>query len=211
MRILAYRTQVNNNKVLLSESTGQYEHSNELDKLLSFLLEPQGNDDWQPQHDRCIRVTWELDATVAPLLKLLGERHCTKLHDTHKCYLGRHTEVFYIRGKVFSIDGLVKDLGKPTYSEARVSLYDLQQYFSELDEPEDLLEVQMLGEKLLYELKKMGLEPTKLTSPVAIYEECVMRYLDLPAVVDMPKEAAEFAYRCSGKLWIEAHQIGYWE
>ena len=202
MRILAYKTQVNSGTVLLSESTGEYKHSNDLIDLFSFLLEPQGNDDWQPQHDRCIRVSWELDATVAPLLKLLGERRCRKLHDTHKCYYAPFN-CFYVPSKVFSITHI------PTHD--KVNLYDLAQYFPELDEPEDLLEVQMLGEKLIYELKKMGLEPTKLTSPVAIYEECMMQYLDLPGVFDMPKEAAEFAYRCSGKLWIEAFQLGYWE
>jgi len=200
MRILAYRTQVNDSKVLLSESTGEYKHSNDLIDLFSFLMEPQGNDDWQPQHDRCIRVSWELDATVAPLLKLLGDKRCAKLHDTHKCYYAPFN-CFYVPSKLFSVTHI------PTHD--KVNLYDLAQYFPELDEPEDLLEVQMLGEKLIYELKKMGLEPTKLTSPVAIYEECIMQYLDLPSVFDMPKEAAEFAYRCSGKLWIEAHQIGY--
>ena len=202
MRILAYRPQVNDSTMLLSESTGEYKHSNDIVDLFSFLLEPQGNDDWQPQHDRCIRVSWELDATVAPLLKLLGERRCIKLHDTHKCYCAPFN-CFYVPGKIFSITHI------PTHD--KVNLYDLAQYFPELDEPEDLVEVQMLGEKLLYELKKMGLEPTKLTSPVAIYEECMMQYLDLPSVFDMPKEAAEFAYRASSKLWIEAFQLGYWE
>lgn len=202
MRILAYRTQVNDSKVLLSESTGEYKHSNDLIDLFSFLMEPQGNDDWQPQHDRCIRVSWELDATVAPLLKLLGDKRCAKLHDTHKCYYAPFN-CFYVPSKLFSVTHI------PTHD--KVNLYDLAQYFPELDEPEDLLEVQMLGEKLIYELKKMGLEPTKLTSPVAIYEECIMQYLDLPSVFDMPKEAAEFAYRASGKLWIEAFQLGYWK
>lgn len=202
MRILAYRTSINNSKVLLLESTGMKAHSNDLDLLFSFLLEPQGNSPWPPQYDRCIRVCWELDATVSLLLKLLGEQRCRKLSQTHKCYYAPFN-CFYVPGKIFSVTHI------PT--KARVSLYDLQQYYPELDEPEILLEVQMLSEKLLYELRKMGLEPTKLTSPVAIYEECVMSQLDLPKVADMPKEAAIYAMNCAGRLWIEAFQLGYWK
>lgn len=201
MRIIAYRTLTNNNKVQLLESTGEAtEYTDDFNKLLSFLIEP---------YERTIRVCWELDATVAPILKLLGEARCNRLHKTHKCRLSPTESIFYVPSKVFSVDGVIRVDGK-NY-KAKSSLYDLQQYYPGLDEPENLLEVQALGEKLMLELKKMGLVPSKLTSPVAIYEECVMRRLDLPTVADMPKEAAEFAYHCSGKLWIECFQIGYWE
>jgi len=201
VRIIAYKTLTNNSKVQLLESTGEVTIPTvDYNVLLSFLLEP---------YEKSIRVAWDLDATVAPLLKLLGKERCGRLHRTHKCRLSSTESIFYVPGKVFSVDGVIMVDGK--YYKAKSSLYDLQQYYPELDEPENLVEVQQLGEKLMYELKKMGLVPGKLTSPVAIYEECVMRRLDLPTVVDMPKEAAEFAYRCSGKLWIEAHQIGYWE
>jgi len=201
VRIIAYRTLTLNGKVQLLESTGEATKlTDDFNMLLGFLLEP---------YEKTIRVCWELDATVAPILKLLGEERCGKLHRTHKCRLSPAESIFYVPGKVFSVDGVIMVDGK--CYKAKSSLYDLQQYYPELDEPEELTEVQALGEKLMYELKKMGLKPSKLTSPVAIYEECVMQYLDLPKVSDMPKEAAEFAYRCSGRLWIEAHQIGYWE
>ena len=201
MRIIAYRTLTNNGKVQLLESTGEATtFTDDFNVLLGALLEP---------YERTIRVAWELDATVAPILKLLGEERCGRLHRTHKCRLSPTEGIFYVSGKVFSVDGIIR-VDNLNY-KAKTSLYDLQQYYPELDEPKELVEVQALGEKLMYELKKMGLQPSKLTSPVAIYEECVMRRLDLPSVVDMPKEAAEWAYRCSGKLWIESHQIGYWE
>jgi len=201
MRIIAYRTLVNNGKVQLLESTGEAtKPTDDFNELLGFLLEP---------YERTIKIAWELDTTVAPILKLLGEERCGRLHRTHKCRLSPTESIFYVPSKVFSVDGVIIIDGK--YYKAKSSLYDLQQYYPELDEPESLVEMQQLGEKLMYELKKMGLQPSKLTSPVAIYEECVMRRLDLPTVVDMPKEAAEFAYRCSGKLHIEAHQVGYFE
>ena len=204
MRILAYKTQTVDNKVLLEESTGDRTLANDLRQLFAFLLEPY--------EEKNLKVCWELDTTVAPILKLLGRARCVKLHEVHKCSLWPEdptTRIFYVPSKVFSVEGIINYEGKNYKNKS--FLYDLAQYFPELDEPENLPMVQSLGEKLLYELKKMGLEPKKLTSPVAIYEECVMRDLDLPVLSDMPKEVAEFAYRCSGRLWIEAHQLGYWK
>ena len=201
MRIIAYRTLTNNGKVQLLESTREAtKPTDDFSDLLGALLEP---------YERAIRICWELDATVAPILKLLGEERCGRLHRTHKCKLSPNEGIFYVPGKVFSVDGIIR-VDNLNY-KAKSNLYDLQQYYPELDEPEELAEVQALGEKLMYELKKMGLVPSKLTSPVAVYEECMMRRLDLPSVADMPKEAAEFAYRASGKLWIEAHTLGFYE
>ena len=191
MRIVAYRTDIQDGTVRLEESTGEFALSNHLEDLASFLLEP---------YDNCIRICWDLDATVSLFLKLLGVARCLKLRDTKRCYWAPFN-IFYVPGKVFSVSHI------PTRTQA--SLYGIEQYFTELPEPERLVEVQMLGEKLMYELKKMGLEPTKLTSPIAIYEECVMRKLDLPALKDIPADAAEYAYRAAGRLWIETHTIGH--
>lgn len=202
MQIIAYRTQIKKGIVLLQESTGEKCQSAKLTDLFAFLLEPQAPSDWGPQYDRCIRVTWELDVFVSPLLKLLGAVKCRRIHQTHKGYLAPFN-VFYIPGKVFSVSHI------PT--KARASVYELAQYYPELDEPQALEEVQMLGEYLLQQLKRMGLEPTKLTSPVAVYEECVLDYLDLPKLEDIPKEVAIFAGACMGRSWVEAHRLGYWE
>jgi len=197
MRIIAYQTSTQDSKVLLQESTGEYILSNEIEGLFGFLLEP---------YDSAIRVCWDLDATVSAFLKLLGVSICRNIRETKRCHKKgdrscplHPVEVFYIPDKVFSVSrfGL------------RANLYGLEQYFPELNEP-DVKEVQLLGMELLAELKKMGLNPTKFTSPVAIYEECVLKNLDLPLAKDMPVEACEFAWRCSGKLWIESHQIGFW-
>ena len=87
MRVLAYQTSLANGKVLLEESTGQKVVSSEPDVLFAFLLEPQGNSAWAPQFDRCLRVCWDLDAAVAPILKLIGKSACIKLHQTHKAFL----------------------------------------------------------------------------------------------------------------------------
>ena len=196
MRIIAYRTSTQDNKVLLEESTGESVLSNDIADLFFFLIEQ-----FEDEEGKCIKITWNVDATVSLFLKLLGVLHSSQLWKTKRCHVAPF-EVFYVPGKVFSVVHI------PTKQKA--NLYGIEQYFPELDEP-SLPEVEALGKKLVDELKKMGMIPTKLTSPVAIYEECVMRHLDLPKLKDIPIEVAEFAYRASGRLWIETHQIGYWE
>ena len=190
MRIIAYQTRIEDGQVLLAESTGEYVLAADIEKLFAFLLEDYGD---------CLKICWDLDSTVSVFLKLMGINLCRELRATKKCRVNGH-RLFYIPDKVFSV----------SYGRYKCQLYGLEQYFPELSEP-DLEELQGLGMKLLEELKKMGLKPTKLTSPVAIYEENILSKLDLPLAKDMPVEAAEFAYRASGKLWIEAHKIGYFQ
>jgi len=191
MRIIAYRTSTQNGKVLLEESTGEYVLSNDIDQLFSFLLEDYNN---------TIRVCWDLDATVSAFLRLLGKAACRQLMRTKK-YYARPYSVFYIPDKIFSV----------SYgSRLKCNLYGLEQYYPDLPEP-DVKEVKVLGDGLLRELDKMGFKPSKLTSPVAVYEECVLNTLDLPKIIDIPPEVAQMAYMCSARLWIESHQIGYWQ
>jgi len=191
MRIMAYQTKTEDGKVLILESGGAHLLSNHLYEIWSFLLEDYGE---------CLKICWDLDGTVAPLLRLLGRTACKGLQTTKKWHEGAF-QLFYIVGKVFSVSHV---------SGAKMSLYGLEQYFPDLDEP-DVEGVQALGMKLLKELNKMGFRPTKLTSPVAIYEEAILSKLDLPKITDMPKEVAQMAYECSGRLWVEAHCLGYFE
>lgn len=191
MRIVAYRTSSVDGKVLIEESGNQKIASNHPEELFSFLLE-----DYSP----CIKVCWDLDATVSLILKLLGESVCRQLRATKRVSYGAF-RIFYISEKVFSVN----------HPASKMSLYGIEQYYPELPEEQDVEMIQKFGENLLKELKKMGMEPTKFTSPIAIYDESVMSKLNLPGVKDIPVKASEFAYRCSGRLWIEAAILGYWK
>ena len=201
MRIVAYHITEQAGKVLITESTSENGHSNDeesvhsnnLTTLLSFLHEDYGE---------CLKVVWNLDQSVSVLLKLFGIAVCRELKDTNRGHIAPFN-FYYLRGKVFSCDHI------PTRS--RCNLYGLEQYFPELPEPEQVGEIQALGEKLTIELKKMGMAATKLTSPIAIYEGCVLSKLDLPKLKDIPPPAAEMAWRCTGHLWIESHILGYFD
>jgi len=194
MKIIAYTLEPQGGRILLEDSTGARGNFGDVVELLRWLSaifdEP------------VLRVCWDLDAAIAPLLRLLGEERCEKLLKTNKCFY-RPYSIFYIPGKIFSI--------KAVFSKEKANFYDLEQYFPERETPRDAKAIAFLGEELMLSLATMKLYPTKLTSPVAIWEQCVMNHLNLPTAFDMPEEAAEYAWYCSGKLWTEAYQIGYWK
>lgn len=147
-----------------------------------------------------MRVCWNLDDTIAPLIKAMGLEFCKALYKTHKGFM-RPYSIFYIPDKVFMI--------KAVHKQITVKLYGIDKYFPNDDEP-DINEVNTKGSKLVETLIKMGMTPNKLTSPVAIWEDNVLNHASLPTGWDMPYQAAEYAWQCSGRLWTEAIQLGYW-
>lgn len=202
MRIIAYLSQRAGDTVRLLESTGEACLSKDPQELLEFLVEPfQTPEEIAEEGSKYLQVCWDLDTTLAPIFRLLGVENCKKLAETKGLYYPPYN-LFYVPSKIFH----VKRIPSPHFE---AFLYHLAQYYPDLEEPEKVEDIQMLGVKLLQELDKMGLRVTKLTSPVAIYEKAVMRDLDLPTFLDMPREACEYALECSGQLWIEAYKIGY--
>lgn len=193
MRIIAYQIGQDTRTVGIKESTGDCVESDNIMKLLGFLVEDYGES---------LRVCWTLDTTVAPLLKMLGEKRCRTLYETKKLHIPPYS-IFYIPSKVFSVKHI------PT--RLQCNLYGIDQYFQDYPEPADINDVYNFGRMLWEELKAMGMRPTKLTSPAAIYEQCVLRFLDKPTVKDLPPVVGEYAWRCSGKVWVEAHKLGYWD
>lgn len=145
-------------------------------------------------------ICWNLDSTVVPALKGLTERQKAKLEETHKCYFAPY-RVFYMPGIVFSANPLYRIPKLPF-------LCGIDQYYPEILTTPKADKIAELGVALVMALAKMGLYPSKLTSPAAVYDECVLSKLDLPTVYDMPKEAGEYAWYCGGKLWIETYKEG---
>jgi len=194
MKIIAYTIELAGSELLITDSRGVRLIGNDPTILLQALA--------LPEEEPTLLVMWDLDATIAPLLRLLGRERCEKLAKTNKCFY-RPCSLFYIPKKIFSI--------KPVFRHQRTNFYDIEQYFPDREAPRNAREIALLGEELMLSLAMMGLYPSKLTSPVAIWEQCVMNHLSLPTAFDAPEEAMEYAWYCSGKLWTEAYQIGYWE
>jgi hypothetical protein len=196
MRIIAYVNRIENGQVYLEESTGEKCRTTRLDWLLDFLLEP-----FDEAH---MKVCWNLDGFVAPLLRLLGKDACRELSEPeHKVFV-RPYSLFYIPGKVFSI----------RRGRYQATLYGIDQYFPDTEEPGEASTLGGLGDYLVAQLERMGLQPRKLTSPVAIYEDSLLSHMDVPTIAEMPEnalECARYAYNCCGRLWISNFKVGHWD
>lgn len=143
-------------------------------------------------------VVWNLDESVAPILKSLGIEACKELA-LHGFVNIPPLRIRYFPGKVF----IIYYLGKA------YKIYGIDQYYPNDIKPKTHIELQSKLEQLLQALAIMKIEPAKLTSPIAIYEPYLASY-HLPAYC-MPEEAMIYAYSCSSRLWIEAFKLGYWE
>lgn len=202
MRILAYTTRENSKGVKVEESTGEGIVSGDGKAILEWLMSEHLGDvgDNPKLANNTVRVCWSLDDTMAPILKLLGRQACEILYETKKCYLAPYS-LFYIPGKLFALRDIRVSYGK-------LELFDLEQYFPAEPYQDDAGEIWNYGMLLYKSLNKMGFYPQRLVSPVKVFEEWVLDHCDLPTGWDMPKEAAEFAWMCSGRLWIECHRMG---
>ena len=166
-----------------------------------------------------IKLFTNLDYCVANLLRLLGidKEGGQKLLSNRKLYLiPENCEMFYIPGKMFSLT-LGKTSDAPTYSFADCSQYKEMPLIKggyDADKAIKLcLESQAVGQEVYNALCSLGLSPSTLTSPIKAYQAEVLDNLNLPTVSDMGKavEAAEWAYECSHRQWVEAFKVGHWK
>jgi len=186
--------------------------SNDPYELLAHMAEDYHQDDSQTQY---IKVVWDIDQYCAPLFKLMGEDVCRKLvSNSHRVKMPPFT-LFYMPGKFLGID-ILREVGQTnTYKKDTLNIYDLHQYYPDEDNPGTVRDVYDYGRYLLDTLKNMGMRPTRITSPIQIYDECVLGNVSIPTAYDIPnleanKEAIQYAMKCASKEWREIYQIGHW-
>ncbi len=165
-----------------------------------------------------IRLFTNLDYCVANLFRLLrlpkeaGERI---LLNRKLQIIPENYELFYIPGKIFSIT-FGKAANAPTYTYADCSQYHdmriVKGGYSADQAIEACKQSADTGREIMQCLGKLDITPTALISPIKCYQKAVLDKMDLPTVMDMGKaeEAAEWAYECSHRQWVEALQVGHW-
>ena len=180
---------VNHDPVTIIASNGDKVTSNDPAAILQYLSLFSGS----------TNAVWDIDAFFAPVFRLLGPELCQKLARDRKAFLRPHS-MFYIPEKVFTTRMI-------PYNKA--AFYSLNRYFP--DETAEPIDISHYARRLAAALKIMALDHTrKLTSPIAIYEDQMMSGMALPKW-DVPEDPARYAWLCSGRLWIEAYQLGYWD
>jgi hypothetical protein len=146
----------------------------------------------------------DLDRELAPLFAQLPQYVKDDLRLKKPVEWQGYT-LFYVPETLFSV----------THNGIRRTLYHLAQYFPDKD-ISDMEIAQLAANELEDALHLMKIYPSKLTSPIGIYDERCMKGWNIPNVADLPEwlmdERAEYlALKNSGYIWNEVYQIGHWD
>lgn len=209
MKTVAYQVQHENGKVHLHDSMGDEVSSNNLNELLSFLLEPYGSR---------IKIAWDVLELVKPIMKLFPKDLQQKLkngerveYNGFRIWLGatRHGYIFGVSYKQRN------NLRGNFYSETQYDsdIFELKQYFIDEQMPGDVYKVGDKGEYLVSILERMGLKPTRLSSAAAIYRECVLDKMPIPTIWNMPESSFPMMELCANNAreWHGDFKSGNWD
>ncbi len=153
---------------------------------------------------------------LKPILKLLPKELNAKLNNGERIHYGDFTLFWgFGKGQFFGVDWIIREQIKNNiYSEDRFesNIYQLKTFFPSGEPPNSLEGIRVNGQFLLDTLHNMGLNPTRLTSPASIYEECVLSQMNLYRMADMPDKTLEFAEWAANYTieWRSVYKIGTW-
>lgn len=206
-KVVALESFKSGGQVVIRDSQGLETKSNNIDELLSSLVAP---------YPDTFKVVWNMEIFLQPILELLPKELSSELlngnrikHGEFKVFLG------FGKGAVLGVDWIVREHSHGNiFNESRYedNIYELKLYYPN-EKPVDINDIRNRGQFLVDTLHGMGFYPTKLTSPAAIYEECVLRDMNLYNIWDMPEESiemAEWAANCC-REWRSVYKLGYWE
>ncbi len=160
-----------------------------LDELFAYLVSKQEG----------FNICWDVDVFVAPILKVLSIQQVEDLFNSGRISIGKHT-IIYNQGKSLRISLSYKNAA---------SFYWIKQYYQEDEEP-SLDDIKVKGEIIITELAKIGINPKKLTSSVAIFEN-IFDQLNLPTYKDIPVELCKWTWGQKGRAWTEAFKLGHFD
>lgn len=197
---IAYFITKEQNQYKITNNLGNILLTSNLPDILDFFLDKPAE----------FRVTWSLYSIIEILQDLLPKQAFDELTQTDKLIWNGY-RLFSSSGRVFSINHPTH-LHDNFYQINEVNIYHLAQYYPDYN-PKDANDVADKCFELLTCLKEMGLTPTRLTSAVAIYDECILSHIELPTIYNMPSEAldaCEYAHRVGIREWSTVYKIGHW-
>ena len=201
MRATAYESWVDDNLVGIHTAEDKVCASADIGELLKFL---------RYSASQTIRVTWNMDEFMAPILRRLPAEILERLSkfDNELTYQGH--ELYYLPDRMFRV-------GKSRF-------YGIRDFWgAPSDEKPTLEKVQKRAIELLNTLDAFGLQRPgdqpirKLTSPIAVFEDSDWGkrvYDATPKGYDLGEDALEmleYASRADGKDWVSNHYVGHFD
>lgn len=189
----AYDIQVDGEQITIRNSAGKSITTADVKELAKFL---------RFSTSQTIRVMWDLDSMIAPVLKKMPVNVVERLSRFDNDLRWEGHELYYLPGRLFRI-GMSR-------------FYDIREFFGSFpDYTPELAEVQQKADELLIALGDCGLpNPRKLTSPIAVFEDSSIGrrlYDSMPKGYDITvecQEMIEYANKADRKDWVSNHYIG---
>ena len=185
--MLAYAVEKQGKSLILSCSDGRTLTTGNWDEVVCFLLMPAPNN---------MVVVWNIDTFVDDITTVLPVKIATKIKAGGRVYTPDNRKIYYQPSRVFGVN--------------QVNIYSLSRYSN--DKVDDVMELSILGKKVLNAYKLFGIEPTTLSSPVAVYST-VLDNLDFPRACDLPDTAFSLIQMCAKTMsreWRDVYQLGHW-
>jgi len=153
---------------------------------------------------KTVRVFWDLDASIASVLKTLSKSVLVRLvaFDDDLSVSGH--QLYYLPDRMFRV-------GRSRY-------YSIRQFWPTSEPtPGTLEEVQAKADELAETLTDCGMgDFTRLVSPISVFEETELgqqTYNSIPKGYEIPPscfECLEYASKCDKREWVSAYQLGHW-
>ncbi len=186
----------------LTDSEGSTIDITTPESLLDFLLINYGEGTY--------KVVWNLYVLVDLLGKVLSESAFQELMDKDRVQFGDY-KLFSSAGRIFAVT-YNKNTHDNFYDRHEENIYHLAQYYPGA-KVVTLDEIKSKGEELLTALDKLGFNPTKLSSPINIYDECVLKSKYIPTIFDLDDKGLDFcdyATKAMGREWRTCYKLGHW-
>lgn len=209
MNAVVLRTEKRNGKVYIEDTKEEPLSSQDPAELFGFMLEP---------YEKTVKVVWDIREFIKPVLSCLPSDMAKKLiqgnrieFDGFRIWLGqtRHGNILGVSYKE------LKKIRGNTYQRNvyDTDIFELKQYFLGEPEPSGINGIKDKGDYLLSVLARMGLNPTRLTSAAAIYQECVLDKMPIPTVWNMPEESYPMMEMCANYVreWHGDYESGNWD
>lgn len=195
-KVTVYESWSSGGQVGLRHSAGGVTVSSDAGTLLKFL---------RYSASQTMRVSFDLDEFIAPILRLLPLDILQRLVDRDKSLTYQGHELFYYPERIFRV-------GKSRF-------YGLLEFWS--DPPSDkpsMEQTQGFVAGLMATLGQLNMTPViKLTSPVAVFQDTDWGrqvFNGIPGRVTVPPKQHEmltYASKADKKEWVEGHKVGHFE
>lgn len=204
MKIVALASSKENGGAIVYDSEDFHISSRNPLDLFEAITHPYSN---------AIKVVWDMDEFLAPILPLLPKDVVAKLNRGERVYYDG-VKLFWAvgKGQLFGVN-YRKHIKGNFFEDGRdETIYQLKTFFPD-DTASSINEIRNKGALLLNTLQGMGMKPKRLTSCASIMSETILRNMRLPTVYTMPEDALECAEWAANYIreWRTTYKQGIWE